>query len=307
VEIPEEAGVRLITLHEAVWQLAAISLALREQSITDPDLRDAAGQVVAAAGLGSTQDGALRLGPGLTQLIELQGGDQTRLASQTTAPILQAAALLSGAKDWTRQDDEALLAQGRASAQGAGPFKMFAVPMMEGLGELLAAPSPVMLDVGVGVGAMAIAWCQTFPGLHIVGVDVFPHALELASRLVSEAGLTDRIVLRNQDVIELDDRDAYCVAWLPAPFIPSNILDASVPRIMAALVPGGWIVLGHGKFGGDSLSDAITRLQTVAFGGTPLDNDQAQRLLGRSGFESVLTLPTPQGAPGITVGRRPSQ
>jgi len=306
METPEEAGAHLNTLHQAVWQLAAISLVLRDPATEKPDLRYAAGQVVAATGLGSSDNRAFCLAPGLAQLIDLQGGDQTKLASQTAAPILQAAALLTGATDWTRQDDEALLAQGRASAQGAGPFKMFAVPMMEGLGELLAAPSPVMLDVGVGVGAMAIAWCQTFPGLHIVGVDVFPRALELASRLVAEADLADRIELRNQDVMDLDDRDTYCFAWLPAPFIPPNTLEASVPRIFAAIVPGGWIGLGHGKFGADPLSDAITRLQTVAFGGTPLDNDQAQLLLGRAGFESVVTFPTPEGAPGITAGRRPA-
>ena len=306
METPEQAGAHLNTLHQAVWQLAAISLALRDPAIDKPDLRYAAGQVVAVTGLGSSDNGAFCLAPGLAQLIDLQGGDQTKLASQAAAPILQAAALLTGATDWTRQDDEALLAQGRASAQGAGPFKMFAVPMMEGLGELLVAPSPVMLDVGVGVGAMAIAWCQTFPGLHIVGVDVFPRALELASRLVAEADLADRIELRNQDVMDLDDRDTYCFAWLPAPFIPPNTLEASVPRIFAAIVPGGWIGLGHGKFGADPLSDAITRLQTVAFGGTPLDNDQAQLLLGRAGFESVVTFPTPEGAPGITAGRRPA-
>jgi hypothetical protein len=307
METAEEAGAHLNKLHEAVWQLAAASLALCNPGSTDQALRYAAGQVVAAAGLGSIDERGLRLGPGLAQLIDLLGGDQTNLASQTAAPILQAAALLSGAADWTRQDDDALLAQGRASAQGAGPFKMFAVPMMEGLGELLAGPSPVMLDVGVGVGAMAVACCEAFPGLHIVGVDVFPRALELASRLISQADLADRIELRNQDVIDLDDPDTYCLAWLPAPFIPSDTLEASASRIFAALVPGGWIALGHGKFGANALSDAITRLQTVAFGGTPLDNDHAQLLLGRGGFESVVTLPTPQGAPGIAVGRRPPQ
>jgi hypothetical protein len=306
METPVEAGQHLNKLHEAVWQLAAISLAFRDPGTMDPDLRNAADHVVAAAGLGSSDERALRLCPGLAQLIELLGGDPTKLASQSAAPILQAAALLSGATEWMRQDDEALLAQGRASAQGAGPFKMFAVPMMEGLGELLAEPSPIMLDVGVGVGAMAVAWCQTFPGLHIVGVDVFPRALELASRIVAEADLADRIELRDQDVIDLDDRDIYCYAWLPAPFLPPNALEAGVPRILAALVPGGWVGLGHGKFGADPLSDAITRLQTVAFGGTALDNEHAELLLRRAGFESVTTLPTPQGAPGITVGRRPA-
>jgi hypothetical protein len=306
METADEVGAHLNKLHESVWQLAAIILALRDPVTTGPELRLAAGRVLANAGVGSTDESALQLGPGLTQLIELLGGDQEKFASQTSAPILQAAALLSGATDWTRQDDEALLAQGRASAQGAGPFKMFAVPMMEGLAELLAGPSPVMLDVGVGVGAMAVAWCQTFPGLHIVGIDVFPRALELARRVVGAAQLADRIELRNQDVIDLADRETYCWAWLPAPFIPPSTLASGIPRVIDALVPGGWVGVGHGKFGPNPLSDAITRFQTVVFGGTPLDNDGAELLLSRAGLESVVTLPTPQGAPGITVGRRPA-
>ena len=305
METPGEAAAHLNKLHQAVWQVAAVTLALRDPDTVDVDLRYAADQVVAEAGLGSAEGDDLRLGPGLAQLIELQGGDQTRLASQLATSILQAAALLSGATAWTRQGDEALLAQGRASAQGAQPFKMFMVPMMAGLGELLAGPSPVMLDVGVGVGAMAVAWCQAFPELHIVGIDVFSRALELATRVVADAGLTDRIELRNQDVVVLDDRDTYCLVWLPAPFIPPDILESSLPRVATALVPGGWLILGHGKYGADALSDSLQRFQTVAFGGTPLDNDAAELLLDRAGLESVATLPTPDGAPGITVGRRP--
>jgi hypothetical protein len=87
METPEEAGTHLNKLHEAVWQLAAITLALRDPATADPDLRWAAGQVVAATGLGSSDVRALRLGPGLAQLIELQGGDPTKLASQTAAPV----------------------------------------------------------------------------------------------------------------------------------------------------------------------------------------------------------------------------
>jgi hypothetical protein len=247
----------------------------------------------------------MQLASGLQRLVELTGGDATTLASQAAAPILQVAALLSGARDWTSQDDEALFAQGRASAQGAAPFKMFAVPAMEGLQDLLAGATPLMLDVGVGVAAMAVAWCDAFPGLRIVGLDVFQRALELAQQTIDDAGMSDRIQLRHQDVADLDDRDAYCLAWLPAPFIPPDAMEVGLLRIAKAVVPGGWVVVGHGRFDADPLSDAITRLQTVAFGGTPLDNAEAQALLQRVGLELVDTLPTPQGAPGLTVGRRP--
>jgi hypothetical protein len=304
METSDEVRAHLNALHEAVWELAAIVLALRGPATTDPDERRAAERVLLEAGLMVSSSDGVQAGPGLTEVI---GEDAMRVAAQAAAPILQSAALLSGARAWASQDDEAVLAQGRASAQGAQPFKMFAVPMMEGLGDLLSGPSPVMLDVGVGVAAMAVAWCEAFARMRVVGLDVFPRALELARRTVDEAGMADRIELRHQDVADLTDREVFSLAWLPAPFVPRAALDAGLPRIVTSLVPGGWVVVGHGRLGEPGLSSALTRFQTVGFGGTAIDNDEAQDLLRGVGLELVCTLPTPQGTPAITVGRRPIQ
>ena len=164
-----------------------------------------------------------------------------------------------------------------------------------------------MLDVGVGVGAMAAAYCDAFPSLRVVGLDVFPRALELARRTIGEAGMAERIELRNQDVATLDDQDIFCLAWLPAPFVPRAAIETGLPRMVRATVPGGWLMVGHGKFGERGLSDALTRLQTVAFGGTALNGDEAQDLLRDVGLEQVVSIPTPPGAPGITIGRKALQ
>ena len=297
----DEVRAHLNTLHEAVWELAALALALRDPATVDGDQRAAAERVLVEVGVMELSPDGVRPGPGL---VEAAGGNPTALAAQAATGILQSAALLAGANAWTRQDDEAIVAQGRASAQAAPAFKAFAVPMMEGLGELLSAPRPMMLDVGVGVAAMAVAYCEAFPGLRVVGLDVFPRALELARRIIDDAGMGDRVELRHQDVAALEDRDVFCLAWLPAPFVPRAAIEAGLPRMMRALVPGGWVVVGHGKFGTGGRSDALTRFQTVAFGGTALDNDEAQDLLRAVGLEQVATLPTPPGAPGVTVGRK---
>jgi precorrin-6B methylase 2 len=250
------------TLHEAVWELAAIVIALRDAGATDPAHRRAAEHVLLERGLMVTSEDGPQPCTGLS---EVTGGDPRRVAALASTGILQSAAVLTGAKAWTTQDDMALVAQGRASAQGVQPFKMFGLPMMAGLGDLMSGPSPVMLDVGVGIAALAVAYCEVFPGLRVVGIDVFPRALELARTTVDEAGMADRIELRHQDVAQLQDVEMFCLGWLPAPFVPRAALEEGLPRMVAALVPGGWIMVGHRKFDESGLSSALTRFQTIAF------------------------------------------
>ena len=63
-------------------------------------------------------------------------------------------------------------------------------------------------------------------------------------------------------------------------------------------------MIGHGTLDGDDLPVAITRFKTVSYGGTPLNSTEAADLLQSGGFGLVELLPTPPGAPAITVGRR---
>ena len=143
------------------------------------------------------------------------------------------------------------------------------------------------------------------PNWTVVGLDVLPRALALAAATVAASDVADRVVVRQQDVATLDEPPTYSLAWLPAPFVPEGALRAGVEAISRALLPGGWVMLGHGKFAGDPLDVAITRFRTVAYGGTALDDDEAAGLLRDAGFGDVRSVPTPPGAPGITVGRRP--
>jgi hypothetical protein len=71
---------------------------------------------------------------GVDEAVSLGAGDAAGLAAQAAAPIHQVAALLRGeGVMWSAQSDEALLAQGRASAQGAAAFAQFGLPMLAGL------------------------------------------------------------------------------------------------------------------------------------------------------------------------------
>jgi predicted O-methyltransferase YrrM len=273
----------------AAWVAAALALALREGG---PDHRHtAAERVLAALDIGSDAD--------------LAGLDRRAVAAQAAAPLLQTATLVAdGGPLWADQTDASLVAQGRASAQGARAFAQLGLPHMPGLARAMAAPGARMLDVGTGVAALAVAYAERFANLTVVGIDVLPRVLALAEETVRSSGVADRIVLRQQDVSTLEDLDAYVLAFLPAPFIPETALRAGVARVARALTPGGWLMLAHGKLAEDSVDDALTRFKTVVYGGTALDSHQARTLLTEADLTNVMSLPTPLGAPGITLGQR---
>jgi trans-aconitate methyltransferase len=176
------------------------------------------------------------------------------------------------------------------------------LPMMGDLADRVAAPGARMLDIGTGVGALAVDFAEVFPHLQVLGIDI----LDLARQAIAASAVADRVTVRKQDIAGLTDDAGFDLAWLPAPFIPQQALQASLPRVIAALRPGGWLMVGHGKFGGTPVQDAPTRLKTALYGGTPLDEATACQLLCDAGLTSVRSMPTPRGVPAITFGQKPS-
>jgi predicted O-methyltransferase YrrM len=296
-DIPEQGLQATIQAWEqAAWSLAA--LALTAQRDGPPELTAAAKELLAAAGLTAAPETPL---PGLGTAIPGQ------VASQAAAALHQASALAGGrGYEWGTQSDEALLAQGRVSAQRAVSVARFMLPMMGDLAGRLAAPGARLLDVGTGAGALAVAFAQVFPQVHVLGIDILDRALGLARQTIAASDVAARVTVRKQDVADFADDAGFDLAWLPAPFFAEPALRAGLPRIVAVLRPGGWLIVGHGKFGGTPAQDALTRLKTLAYGGTPIDDAAAYQLLHQAGLTSVRTVPTPAGTPAITIGQNPA-
>src|SRR5262249_8393231 len=132
---------------------------------------------------------------------------------------------------WTYTEPAILDGWGRASMM---------VPMMiKTAAELQDVAS--FLDVGTGVGLLAVAAANIWPEATITGIDVWGPSLDRARANVKEAALDERITLRNQDVCDLDDVDAFDCAWVPTFFLPPAALRAALPRVVAAVRPGGWV------------------------------------------------------------------
>jgi len=278
---------------QAAWSLAALALAA--QGDGPPELTAAARELLAAAGLAAA--------PG-TPLPGLGTATPGQIASQAAAALHQASALAGGrGYDWGTQSDEALVAQGRVSAQRAATVARLMLPAMRDLAGRLAGPDARLLDVGTGAGALAVAFAQVFPQVQVLGIDILDRALGLARQAIAASDVGARVTVRKQDVVEFADDAGFDLAWLPAPFIAEPALHAGLPRVVATLRPGGWLIVGHGKFGGTPAEDALTRLKTLAYGGTPIGGAAACQLLRKAGLISVRTVPTPAGAPAITIGQ----
>jgi ubiquinone/menaquinone biosynthesis C-methylase UbiE len=164
------------------------------------------------------------------------------------------------------------------------------------------------LDVGSGIGLLAVAAASVWPRATITGIDVWGPSLEAAAASVRAAGLDDRITLRDQDVAALDDRDAYDCAWLPTFFVTEPVLEAAMPRLYRALRPGGWLVLGRMAPPPDPLAQAVSTLRTIRVGGADFDAKRLAAALEAVGCTAVRVVPRQGPAPmEYVIGQRPGR
>jgi len=138
----------------------------------------------------------------------------------------------------------------------------------------------------------------------VVGIDPWEPALRIARRNVAESDAKERIDLRPQGVEQLQDTAEFALAWLPAPFIPAEVVKASLEHINRALMPGGWLVAGLYSSDSTPLATALSQLRTVRSGGYPWTASEIEERLRAAGFEAVEAV---SPAPFIlfVLGRRP--
>jgi hypothetical protein len=75
--------------------------------------------------------------------------------------------------------------------------------------------------------------------------------------------LTHRSWIRNQDITTLDEHDRFDCAWLPAPFLPGDVLTAALPRVIEAVKPGGLVAIGVQRRPPDPLAAATQQLRNT--------------------------------------------
>ncbi|WP_067819525.1 SAM-dependent methyltransferase [Nocardia inohanensis] len=129
-------------------------------------------------------------------------------------------------------------------------------------------PSDIQVDVGFGYGDQDFLWATEFAPERIIGLNIAPEQIAIATRRAAELGLADRIHFQfgSADAIPLDDASCTKVTALESAFhFPSYPkFFAEAHRI---LQPGGKLVTAD-----------ITPRNT---------RDHYRKLLQRAGFQDV--------------------
>jgi precorrin-6B methylase 2 len=200
---------------------------------------------------------------------------------------------------WVSRDPTMLEAQGRASRHNVRTIVALAADRPS----LAASLTGRFLDVGTGVGAMALEAAELCPSLQVVGLDIWEPSLELARANVAASPHTARIEIRAQDVTQLSERAAYTLAWLAAPFMERPVTETALDRLAVALAPNGYLVVGLYSMPADKAGAAITALRTVRSGGHVWDTGEMEQQLRMRGFCDVETCVNPPTC--FVMGRRP--
>jgi release factor glutamine methyltransferase len=170
-------------------------------------------------------------------------------------------------------------------------------------------PTPHIVDVGAGSGAIAIALAHEWPSAVLTAIDVSPSALELARRNAARIGLADRIRFLEGDLLAAVANERFEMVVSNPPYVPSrdreslsvevreyepalalfagedglDIYRRLIPAAFAVLLPSGFLLMeiGYGQ------------LEAVA---------ELSRNAGFDRIEFVLDL---QNIPRVVCAQRP--
>jgi hypothetical protein len=326
IEKPEEVRATLFGLGASTWTLAAVGVmfesGLADQLVEPRSVDELAERcaslsrrrihnilaLVATTGLVSVDGSTYRLASGVVPL--LAGPLRAAVEGDIRTHLAQPLAFLDRARDaapaagWSHTDSSILKAQGASSGVLPGMLKAHIVPALDDLASRLDREDAGFLDVGTGVGAIAIGMCRAFPNVHVLGLDVLEAPLAIARANVAKEGLDGRVRLEQRAVQELRQERPFDLAWVPAFFLPAVIVEPAVARVHAALRDGGWVLFAIGSQTTDPRDAAVFALIDDVWGGGEWTVEAAIQLLSRAGFRGVRRLPGPPSAPAFIVGQR---
>lgn len=103
-----------------------------------------------------------------------------------------------------------------------------------------------ILDAGCGVGDFSIKLARH--GFNVSAIDFSPHALEEAGVRVKKSGLSDKISLRQDNLLDLqipDNQFDYVFCW--GVLMHIHDVETAIAQLCRVVKPGGTIVISEGN------------------------------------------------------------
>jgi SAM-dependent methyltransferase len=188
---------------------------------------------------------------------------------------------------WQVSDPAMLQAQGQASRIVVRRLAALAAERPA----LAVALAGRLLDVGTGVGGIALEAAAQWPSLHVVGLDIWKPALELARENVAASAFSSRIELRLQDVTRFDEAAGYSLTWLPTPFLSEDAAREALDRLTVALKPKGYLVVGLYAPPADPVGAALAAVRLARSGGHLWHCPDMEAELRSRAFTAIETCP----------------
>ncbi|ASU84104.1 hypothetical protein CDO52_16085 [Nocardiopsis gilva YIM 90087] len=294
-------------LATGAWVLAALAAAM-DADPTAP-LSEEHGAVLGAAGYAERTADGWRLRPEHRAALDALPVPQA-LPAQIAWMLRQMSDAAAGRPGGAEEESDAdLIAEGEASGQAVGALLDRLVDQLPDIGDLLGRPGLRVLDVGTGIGAVAATVVTRLPHARAVGLDIAPRALRLADDHLATRGVGDRVELRHRDVADLAETGAYDLVWLPLTVLAPQAAERALPRVCAALRPGGRVIATAAPRGRNAatggVGEAVTRWRLARAGITPWSPAELARRLTATGLDDVREIELPPPATTVVVARRP--
>jgi SAM-dependent methyltransferase len=156
---------------------------------------------------------------------------RTRVASALFAALVSGMSAVAGAQ--IAQPES-----GNEKGVIAGPYVPTPWPIVDEFLKMAdIGKDDLVYDLGSGDGRLVITAARRY-GARGVGIEIQPQLVELANKQAAEAGVSDRVSFRTEDLFKADYRDATVITLYLLPrFVP-----LLVPKFRAELKPGSRIV-----------------------------------------------------------------
>jgi methylase of polypeptide subunit release factors len=163
------------------------------------------------------------------------------------------------------------------------------------------------LDVGTGVGAIALEAAARNPTLRVVGLDIWDPAIAIARANVAASAVHERIEIRKQSIAELAEAATYTLAFLAAPFMGKALIEVALDRLAVAVAPEGYLVVSIYIPPADKVLGPLIELRRVRNGGHPWTIEDMGAAMTSRGFVDLEIQTGPSGRgfmPTLLFARR---